>query len=98
MPVGPIINCADARLEPEFESYELVDAVAVEPVSTPKFPANRKINREFQPQKLKSTLDEVFAMAPQTTTGFQPTLSGQPEARSARSSAAASRTARMILS
>jgi hypothetical protein len=25
----------------------VADAVAVEPVSTPKFPANREINREF---------------------------------------------------
>jgi len=47
MPVGTIINCADARLEPEFESYELADAVAVEPVSSPKFPANREFYREF---------------------------------------------------
>ena len=26
----------------------VADAVAVEPVSTPKFPANREINREFR--------------------------------------------------
>jgi hypothetical protein len=47
MPVGPIINCDDARLEPEFESYELAVAVVVEPVSTPKFLANREKNREI---------------------------------------------------
>jgi hypothetical protein len=27
--------------------FVVADAVAVEPVSTPKFPANREINREF---------------------------------------------------
>ena len=31
----------------EFKSSQLADAVAVEPVSAPKFPANREINREF---------------------------------------------------
>jgi two-component sensor histidine kinase len=31
----------------KFESYELADAVAVEPVSTSQFPANREKNREF---------------------------------------------------
>jgi len=33
------------------------DAVAVEPVSTPKFPANREINREFR--RIRS-LYEIF--------------------------------------
>jgi hypothetical protein len=31
----------------KFESSQLADAVAVEPVSTAKFPANREKNREF---------------------------------------------------
>jgi hypothetical protein len=30
----------------KFESYELADAVVVEPVSTLEFPANREKNRE----------------------------------------------------
>jgi hypothetical protein len=30
----------------------VVDAVLVEPVSTPKFPANREINREFRQIRL----------------------------------------------
>jgi hypothetical protein len=38
---------SDTRLEPDFRSYELADAVAVKPVSNLKFPANRLKNREF---------------------------------------------------
>ena len=39
--------CADARRTLKFESYELADAVIVEPISTLQFPAIREKNREF---------------------------------------------------
>ena len=36
------------RKSPEIQDCVVADAVQVEPVSTPKFPANREINREFR--------------------------------------------------
>jgi len=38
---------AAIRKSPHMQDCVVADAVAVEPVSTPKFPANREINREF---------------------------------------------------
>jgi hypothetical protein len=51
------------------------DAVAVEPVSTPKFPANREINREFYQIRppceiLKANtrvISKAFSQIPYTT-------------------------------
>jgi hypothetical protein len=54
---------------PEVREWMVADAVAFEPVSTPEFPANREINREFC--KIQRSATNVRGLDTSKSNGFQ---------------------------